>query len=167
MNEYYKERFRQYIFTSTNLRKQYEQGLSKIGLEEMSRNLKAFIHSCFGEELMRSDKITKTQKQQLLLSMLLIVYAHRHNKNDVFISETKLDTERRQKTDPELYFDFKIMRNVMYQYSKKAQQTFFDHPIESFYLAMFATSEEGKSFITHKPDKSVNKEKTRRMFNSL
>lgn len=66
-----------------------------------------------------------------------------------------------------MYFDFNIMRNVMYQYSKKAQQTFFSHPIESFYLAMFAAGEQGRSFLTHKPDKSLNKEKTKRMFDSL
>lgn len=60
MNEYYKERFRQFIYTSTNLRKQYEQGLSKINIDEMNRNLKAFLTVFFGEELMRSDQITKS-----------------------------------------------------------------------------------------------------------
>jgi len=99
--------------------------------------------------------------------MLLIVFAHRHNKNDVFIAETKVDLEERSGTDNNLHLDFSIMRDVMYQYSKKAQQNFFSHPIESFFLAKFAVSHQGLTFLTHKPDKSLNKEKTKKMFESL
>ena len=72
--------------------------------------------------------------------MMAFVYAHRHNKDDQFIKESKKDK----------YIDFSIVRDVMYCYSKKAQDKFFCHPIESYFLAKFASSPEGQAFILSK-----------------
>ena len=47
--------------------------------------------------------------------------------------------------------DFTIVRDVMYKYSKKAQERFFTYPIESFYFAHFALSKSGQKFIESKP----------------
>lgn len=52
----------------------------------------------------------------------------------------------------------------MYHYSKKAQERFFTYPIESFFMAMFANSEDGKEFIRSKPD---SPEKTQRLFKDI
>jgi len=60
--------------------------------------------------------------------MIAFVYAHRHNKDDKFIVEA-------QKKG---YIDFSIVRDVMYRYSKKAQDRFFDNAIESYFFAKFA-----------------------------
>jgi hypothetical protein len=69
--------------------------------------------------------------------MLAFVYAHRHNKDDLFILESRKDK----------YIDFSIVRDVMYSYSNKAQDKFFGHAIESYFLAKFAMSPEGQTFI--------------------
>lgn len=78
---------------------------------------------------------------------MAFVYAHRHNKDDVFILESRKDK----------YIDFSIVRDVMYSYSKKAQDKFFSHAIESYFLAKFAISPEGQSFI-HGKEASIQKE---------
>jgi hypothetical protein len=50
--------------------------------------------------------------------MMIFVFAHRHSKGDRFIEETKEDLK--QKKNSALHFDFTIVRNVMYLFSKKA-----------------------------------------------
>jgi len=62
--------------------------------------------------------------------------------------------------------DFTIVRDVMYKYSKKAQDRFFSFPIESFLFAAFALSDEGLHFLQSKPDNNDN-EKLRRLKNDL
>ena len=42
----------------------------------------------------------------LIKSMMAFVYAHRHNKEDLFLKESNID--------------FTILRDCMYHYSKKA-----------------------------------------------
>lgn len=78
----------------------------------------------FGEDLVTSSSLSASQKKQFVLSMLTVVFAHRHNKKDSYITETADQmVEICSGIDPseQPYFDFSIMRNVMYQYSKKAQ----------------------------------------------
>ena len=77
--------------------------------------------------------------------MIAFVYAHRHNKDDKFIVEAQAKG----------YIDFSIVRDVMYRYSKKAQDRFFDNAIESYFFAKFALV--GKQFILNK-DKSMTKD---------
>ena len=74
--------------------------------------------------------------------MMIFVFAHRHSKGDRFIVET----QEAMKSDS-THFDFSIVRNVMYLYSKKAQEHYLQFPIECFLLAKFAKSSEGKNFI--------------------
>lgn len=108
---------------------------------EMNKYLKAFMCQIFGEDLMLSEQLTPTQKKQFVLSMLTVVFAHRHNKKDLYIVETaEANQKDEEMSDKANYFDFSIMRNVMYQYSKKAQLMFFEHEIECFFMAFFACS---------------------------
>jgi hypothetical protein len=72
--------------------------------------------------------------------MMVFVFAHRHNKEDKFLKETELELEKYN----DLHLDFSVVRDVMYHYSKKAQERFFTFPFEAFFMAMFATSESGK-----------------------
>jgi hypothetical protein len=76
--------------------------------------------------------------------MLMIVFSHRHCKNDLFITETLQSGVNNS--------DFTIMRDVMYKYSKKAQDRFFEHYIEAFYFASFALSQESLDFVKQKPN---------------
>lgn len=58
-----------------------------------------------------------------------MIYSHRHEKDDKFIQEIKKEGHS---------LDFDIIRDVMYKYSKKAQDSFLSDPIESFFLIKFA-----------------------------
>ena len=66
-----------------------------------------------------------------------------------------------------LAIDFSIVRDVMYKYSKKAQDRFFSYPIESFIFAAFALSDEGLNFMQKKPDNVDDVEKQRRLKTDL
>jgi len=77
--------------------------------------------------------------------MMAFVYAHRHNKDDKFILETKQAG----------FIDFSIVRDVMYKYSKKAQDRFFEQPIEAYFFAKFA--QLGREFIQNK-EKTMTKD---------
>ena len=93
--------------------------------------------------------------------MMIFVFAHRHSKGDRFIVETQQALEARK--NPDLHFDFTIVRNVMYMYSKKAQEHYFNYPVESFLMAHFAASSDGQDFIRSKPDHSEKHAKTQRI----
>ena len=89
---------------------------------------------------MSTDRLGKGQKDKIIQSMITFVYAHRHNKEDLFLVDIK----------KEKYLDFSILRDCMYHYSRKAQERFFSHPIEAYIFARFAASPTGQSFIKAK-----------------
>ena len=121
------------------------KSLSQMSKLEMENNLKMFINYMFGPELLSSKHLSVDQKQQIVQSMMIFVFAHRHSKGDKFIVETQ--EAMKAKKNSELHFDFTIVRNVMYLYSKKAQERYLTYPIETFLLAKFAASKEGQKFI--------------------
>jgi hypothetical protein len=67
--------------------------------------------------------------------MMIFVFAHRHSKGDKFIEETR--ESMNHKKNSSLHFDFSIVRNVMYLYSKKAQEHYMTYPVECFFLSTF------------------------------
>lgn len=81
----------------------------------------------------------------LIQSMMAFVYAHRHNKDDLFLVQTRQEN----------YLDFTVLRDCMYHYSKKAQDRFFKHAIETYFFAKFAQSKGGKKFINDKKNMSA------------
>ena len=85
--------------------------------------------------------------------MMVFVFAHRHSKGDKFIVETQEAMKSKKAAD--IHFDFSIVRNVMYLYSKKAQEHYLTYPVETFLLAKFASMKEGKQFIENKPDNNA------------
>ena len=96
--------------------------------------------------------------------MMIFVFAHRHSKGDRFIVETQDAMQGKDSTDH--HFDFTVVRNVMYLYSKKAQEHYLTYPIESFFLAHFAASKDGQNFIKSKPDTSEKRAKTVRILHN-
>lgn len=54
----------------------------------------------------------------------LIVFSHRHNKNDAYLDN--------------LIVDFQVVREPMYKYSKLAQVRFFEYAPFAFLFAWFA-----------------------------
>ena len=117
MNEYYKDRYAKFERTDKKS-SNHAKILSSMSKDEMDKTLRQFITHLFGPELLASKAISADQKQQLVQSMMIFVFAHRHSKGDKFIVETQKALEAKKSSD--LHFDFSIVRNVMYMYSKKA-----------------------------------------------
>jgi len=67
----------------------------------------------------------------------------------------------------ETLVDFTIVRDVMYKYSKKAQDRFFSYPIEAFLFSVFSLSDEGIQFLLNKPDNFNDNSKTMRLKSDL
>ena len=136
MNEYYKESYQHFIdHLSKDSKNSNHKSLSHMTKGEVENNLINFIDHIFGKQLLQSSKLSPIEKQQIIQSMMIFVFAHRHTTGDTFISETHKAMEQTDKKD--LHFDFSIVRNVMYLYSKKAQEHYMTYPVESFFLAHF------------------------------
>lgn len=54
--------------------------------------------------------------------MMMICFSHRYNKGDKFIQEAELEAKDNGGVNS---IDFSIIRDVMYKYSKKAQDRYF------------------------------------------
>jgi|TARA_B110000305_G_C19273194_1_gene555541 hypothetical protein len=131
MNEFFKTEYIEYFRTlDPDLQK---QSLTSISRGEIEMAVSGYIDKMFGPSLMSSDVLNKGQKSKMIQSMITFVYAHRHNKEDLFLVDIK----------KERYLDFSILRDCMYHYSRKAQDRFFSHPIEAFFFARFAASPDG------------------------
>lgn len=83
----------------------------------------------------------------------MILFSHRYTKNDRFICEKAIE--------------FDIIRDVMYKYSKKAQDRYFSYPVECFMFAAFALSDEGHEFLKNKPDNAKDADKLNRVLRDL
>ena len=65
--------------------------------------------------------------------MIGMIYSHRYEKGDNFIKEISQEGHS---------LGFELIRDVMYKYSKKAEDTFLADPIHSFILINFADFNE-------------------------
>lgn len=137
MNEYFKTEYLDYFKQYPDLQK---QSLTSISRAEIEMAVSGYIDKMFGPNLMNNDVLNKSQKSKIIQSMITFVYAHRHNKEDLFLMDIK----------KEKYLDFSILRDCMYHYSRKAQDRFFNHPIEAYFFAQFAASPDGQGFIKAK-----------------
>ena len=78
------------------------------------------------------SKLTEDSQTDFVNMLMAVVHSHRHNKEDMFLSENNVD--------------FSIVRDTMYKYSKKAQERFFGVPFFAFLFTWFADSQEGIKF---------------------
>ena len=154
MTEFFKEKFNKYFAEYLlDLKKkdqkawqqrQKQGALASITKEEMDALIERFLENTFGAQILSNPQLDKKSRQQMVNSMLMIVFSHRYTKGDKFLLEAQADSENK--------IDFTIVRDVMYKYSKKAQDRFFSFPIEAFFFATFALSDEGTQFMQSKPD---------------
>ena len=118
----------------------------------MSEALHEYLKTTFGSEL--DVILSDDQRLRMIHSMMAFTFAHRHEKDDLFITETKKDG----------IINFSLVRDVMYKYSKKSQENFFGSIFETFYFLNFATSAafikqiEKKKDITEFKRERLNKE---------
>lgn len=96
---------------------------------------------------------------------MMILFSHRHTKRDTFIEEAQ--QEASESGCPSLAIDFSVIRDVMYKYSKKAEERYFQCETESFMFAAFALSDEGLDFLKYKPDNYKDQGKLNRILRDL
>jgi hypothetical protein len=82
------------------------------------------------------DSLTDTLRIEFLELLKLLVFSHRHNKNDPFLQNPLVD--------------FAVVREPMYKYSRTAQEKFFDYPTFAFLFAWFAASPDARLFSDSK-----------------
>lgn len=78
------------------------------------------------------DSIDAKMSLRYLDMLKMLVFCHRHHKNDVYLKNTPVD--------------FSIVREPMYKYSRAAQERFFELPEFAFLFAYFAKSDDSLSF---------------------
>ena len=105
------------------------------------------------------------QKKSIILRVMMVLFSHRHTKRDTFIEEAQQEAD--ESGCPSLAIDFSIIRDVMYKYSKKAEERYFQCETESFMFAAFALSDEGLNFLKYKPDNYKDQEKLNRILRDL
>ena len=117
-----------------------------------------FIVQTFGSGLLsfKEKSLGDYDRMCLINTMMMIVFSHRYCKGDQFILEAAQASGGNA-------IDFSIVRDVMYKYSKKAQDRFFAHPIEAFLFSAFSLSDEGLSFLKSKPDNMGDAHKLQRL----
>lgn len=127
MTEFYKEKFSQFYNAQMLILKkedpevwkvkQKQGGITATTKLEMDLLLEKFIVHTFGTDILAVK--SELEKKQLVNHVMLVVFSHRYCKGDVFINEALAVGD----------IDFTIVRDVMYKYSKKAQDRFFQFPI--------------------------------------
>jgi len=126
-------------------------------------SIEALMRQQFGKEILDGGSLSALGRQQLVNSLMMFVFAHRHTKDDKFLEETKAQVSK----NCQLYADFDLIRNVMYKYSKRAQEELFSRPAECYFFVMFALSEDARAFVLAKDDMQSNQEKIERVFREI
>lgn len=107
MNEFFKTEYMEYFKQWPELQK---QSLTHISRADIEQAISGYIDHMFGLKVLGNNALTRDQQSKIIQSMITFVYAHRHNKEDLFLVELK----------KEKYLDFTILRDCMYHYSRKA-----------------------------------------------
>lgn len=126
--------------------------MKTVGSEEMLGNIKNFIIT----ELGIDNNIDI--HDEIVIKMLILLYSHRYNKGDLFITETIKNG---------IDLDFSIQRDIMYKFSKISHDNFFKSPIDMFFLIKFAESGDCIEFIEKESVQSEIAGKSTRVKNEI
>ena len=96
---------------------------------------------------------TEKAKSEFIQLLKLLVFAHRHAKNDEHLMDRLVE--------------FTIVRDPMYKYSREAQKTFFSFATFSFLFAWFEASPQARQFQCEKYAESQNPEHPGRMLSEV
>lgn len=141
-------------------------GIKSLCLDQMYLIVQGFIDHIFGKDILTNNsQLSENQKKSIILRVMMILFSHRHTKRDTFIEQAQ--QEATQSGCKELTIDFSVIRDVMYKYSKKAEEKYFQCETESFMFAAFALSDEGVNFLKEKPDNCKDQEKLNRILRDL
>lgn len=106
-----------------------------------SERKKTLVISCLTEFAAKYfpgvfENLSDPLKTEFLELLKLLVFSHRHNKNDAFLQNPLVD--------------FSVVREPMYKYSKTAQEKFFEYPTFAFLFVWFASSPDARIFSDSK-----------------
>lgn len=99
------------------------------------------------------ESLSDAQRQEFIELLKLLVFSHRHNKNDAFLQNPVVD--------------FAIVREPMYKYSRTAQEKYFEYPTFSFLFAWFANSPQARMFSEAKFTENNDFRYPARMFEEI
>lgn len=147
MDEHYKEKFHDGLKSFIKEREDLQnlKSTALIDKENMNQALTEFLQKTFGEKFMK--QLSDQERLKMVQSMMAFTFAHRHEKDDLFIAQTKQEGS----------IDFTIVRDVMYKYSKKSKETFFSGVFETFYFLKFASSKAFEEQLLKKNDVTPEK----------
>ena len=126
--------------------------MKNIGSTEMLTNVRNFVQAELGLQ-----NITDI-RDEIVIKMLILLFSHRHNKGDLFITELE---------DQKMDLDFSIQRDIMYKYSKISHDNFFKSPIDMYFLIKLADSDDCISFIEKEAVESEIEGKGTRVKNEI
>lgn len=78
------------------------------------------------------DLMSETLRKEFVELLKLLVFSHRHNKNDVYLQNPLVD--------------FALVREPMYKYSRTAQEKYFEYPTFAFLFMWFSCSPDARHF---------------------
>ena len=84
------------------------------------------------------------EQRQFIEYLKLLVFSHRHNKNDFYLKDT--------------IASFDLVRDPNYKYSKHAEAAFFALPVYSFLFACFSVSTKGQNFAQDQLEEKGDKD---------
>lgn len=105
MNEFFKVKFSTFVVDNIETPMPNLNNISKVEMEKM---LVYFLEDQFQIDI---SQLSDGDREQLIVRLIAFLFSHRHEKKDLFITETRAAG---------LQLDFNIVRDVMYKYSKKS-----------------------------------------------
>ena len=93
--------------------------------------------------------LSEKAKFELIELIKLLVFSHRHNKNDAYLQDPLID--------------FATVREPMYKYSRHAQDKFFDYGTYAFLFAWFDANPKAQAFSAEKFAENDNSHYPERM----
>ena len=120
------------LFYKTSFKPFYDVCRSKRKTLPVADLIKKFAtnnHPGLVESLAQCSKLQSLQFPEMLK---MLVFCHRHSKNDPFLATTPVD--------------FSVVREPMYKYSKIAQDRFFDYPAFAYLYCFFMKDKQAQKF---------------------
>ena len=181
MIEYYKKLYQD----MKDEQKHPKQVLQDVKWPDMEKVIKQLLVQELGLADVVEGKVgSELECTILVVTMMMILFTHRHKKGDRFIVQAEELIRGIEKadqpahglmpflngTDDEddhinndvnngsvLQMKWEVIRDCLYKYSKRAQDRFFKYFIEAYLFARFGLSDSGNDFILSKDDMCAEK----------
>lgn len=134
------------LYFKTQYKPFFEQWKSQKKNSSVLPSLADFVNSEFKGLL---PTLSEKARFEFIELVKLLVFSHRHNKNDEFLKDPLID--------------FSIVREPMYKYSRHAQDKFFDYATYAFLFAWFEAKPLAKAFSAEKFAENENSHYPERM----